>query len=255
MTGGRGSPAIEARRLYKTFGALSVADGIDFTLRYGARHAVIGPNGAGKTTFINLLTGVLSPNSGSITLDEMDITHLGQAGRVKRGLTRTFQINTLFRRLSVLDNVRLAVSEAQGVTWNMLRPAASRSDVADRAYQLLQNLDLASDAHCPVETLAYGRQRMVEIAIALALEPKVLLLDEPAAGIPSDETHRISDMIESLSPHIAVLIVEHDMSLVFRLAKRITVLVQGKVFLEGSPEEIGENPAVRKIYLGERFAH
>lgn len=249
-----GASAIETRQLCKMFGSMSVADNIDFTLRYGERHAVIGPNGAGKTTFINLLTGVQLPNRGSILLDGRDITDVSQAGRVKRGLSRTFQINALFRRLSVLDNVLLAISEAQGVAWNMFRPAASRTDLTDRAHALLKSFGLESDADRPVEQLAYGRQRMIEIAIALALEPKVLLLDEPAAGIPSDETHRIIDMIEALPRKVAVLIVEHDMGLVFRLARRITVFVRGRVFVEGTPAEIAKNPDVRKIYLGDRFA-
>ena len=244
--------AIETRGLCKSFGALAVASDIDFRLLRGARHALIGPNGAGKTTFINLVTGVLAPSAGRILLDGEDVTALPQARRVKRGLARTFQINTLFRGLSVLENVALAIGEHRGVAGNLFRPAGRRSGVVEAAYAALERLGIADDAARLVRELPYGRQRLVEIAVALGLEPNVLLLDEPAAGIPAAESGIIIDTIESLPADIAVLIIEHDMDLVFRLAQGITVLVQGAVLTEGTPAEIAADPRVREVYLGER---
>jgi branched-chain amino acid transport system ATP-binding protein len=245
-------PALETRRLDKNFGALAVTREVDFRLERGARHALIGPNGAGKTTFVNLVTGALKPSSGQIFLDGADVTPLAQAQRVKRGLARTFQINTLFRGLSVLENVSLAIGERFGVAGHLFRPAGSRRDVIEAAYALLERLRLADDASRVVKELPYGRQRLVEIAVALGLEPRVLLLDEPAAGVPSDESGIIIEVIESLPAELALLIIEHDMDLVFRLARRITVLVQGAILLEGTPKDIAADPRVREVYLGER---
>jgi branched-chain amino acid transport system ATP-binding protein len=245
------SAALETHGLCKSFGALTVANGINFRLERGSRHALIGPNGAGKTTFVNLVTGALSPSAGRILLDDSDVTALPQAQRVKRGLARTFQINTLFRGLSVLENVCLAIGERLGVAGDMHRPAGSNRALMDEAYGALDALRLAEDALRPVRELAYGRQRLVELAVALALKPKVLLLDEPAAGVPSPESNVIVDTIESLPADIALLIIEHDMDLVFRLAKRITVLVQGEILVEGAPQEIAADPRVREVYLGE----
>ena len=245
-------PALETRALHKSFGALTVANAVEFRLERGARHALIGPNGAGKTTFVNLVTGALRPSAGQIHLDGADITHLPQAARVKRGLVRTFQITALFRRLSVLENVTLAVCERDGLGGELLRPAGRHRAAIEEAFALLERLGLADEAPRPVSALAYGRQRLVEIAMALGLSPKVLLLDEPAAGVPSGESGTIIDVIEGLPPDIALLIIEHDMDLVFRLAQRITVLVQGSVLVEGPPEAIAADARVRQVYLGER---
>jgi len=232
------------------FGALEVARKVNFRLERGARHALIGPNGAGKTTFVNLLTGLLLPSRGSILLEGEDVTSLPQARRVKRGIARTFQINQLFRGLTVQENVGIAVSERLGVGGAMLRPAGKRSDVMAETARLIDMLKLGGDAGRRVAELPYGRQRLVEIAIALGLNPRVLLLDEPAAGIPSTETHILLDAVATLPKDIAVLIIEHDMDLVFRFAERITVLVSGAVFAEGTPAEIAANREVRAIYLG-----
>jgi len=252
MAGEMTAPALETRGLSKSFGALSVASNIDFRLEQGARHALIGPNGAGKTSFVNLVTGALRASGGTIYLNGADITALGQAARVKRGLVRTFQINALFRRLCVLENVTLAVAERNGVGGDLLRPSGRYRAIIDEAYGLLETLGLADQALLPVNALAYGRQRLVEIAVALGLQPKVLLLDEPAAGIPSGESSVIISMIKRLSSDIALLIIEHDMDLVFRLARQITVLVQGRILVEGPPEAIAADPRVRDVYLGER---
>lgn len=245
---------LETRSLCKSFGALTVADRIDFRLEAGARHALIGPNGAGKTTFVNLLTGLIAPSSGRVLLAGEDVTGLAQAGRVKRGLGRTFQINTLFRDMSVLDNVALGVAERHGVANRFWRPASAQKAVREEAMALLAELGIADDAARRVLDLPYGKQRLVEIAIALGLHPKVLLLDEPAAGVPSMESERILESLDALPKDIAILIIEHDMDLVFRFARRITVLVQGEVLCEGTPQQIADDERVHRVYLGERHA-
>jgi ABC-type branched-subunit amino acid transport system ATPase component len=241
---------LETRQLCKSFGALEVARDIDFRLERGARHALIGPNGAGKTTLVNLLTGVLPPSRGAVLLEGEDLTALPQAKRVKRGIARTFQINQLFRGLTVLDNVYIAVAERLGAGGSMIRPVGRRADVIAEAAGLLETLKLEDDAGRRIHELPYGRQRLVEIAIALGLKPRVLLLDEPAAGIPSAESHILLDAIAGLPKEIAVLIIEHDMDLVFRFAERITVMVSGAIFAEGPPAEIAANREVRAVYLG-----
>ena len=243
--------ALETRGLCKSFGALTVAANIGFRLEAGARHALIGPNGAGKTTFVNMLTGRLPPSSGQILLGGEDVTRVAPEGRVKRGLGRTFQINTLFRELSVLDNVALGIAERRGIGGRMWRAASRYRDVRDESMALLASLGLDGDAGARVMDLPYGKQRLVEILIALGLKPRVLLLDEPAAGVPSVESERILEVLERLPSDIAILIIEHDMDLVFRFAKRITVLVQGEVLCEGTPQEIAADRRVHEVYLGE----
>ena len=246
--------SLETRKLCKSFGALTVADRIDFRLEAGARHALIGPNGAGKTTFVNMLMGALAPSSGEILLGGEPITSMSQSTRVRRGLGRTFQVTSLFRSLSVLDNVALGIAEREGVARRMWRPASRHKEITDEARELLSGLGLADEAATRVADLAYGKQRLVEIAIALGLQPKVLLLDEPAAGVPSHESQKIMNSLEKLPPNIAILMIEHDMDLVFRFARRITVLVQGVVLTEGTPEEIARDKRVHDVYLGEAHA-
>jgi len=246
---------LETRALCKDFGALQATSDVNFTLEAGARHALIGPNGAGKTTFINLLTGVLTPSSGQVLFNGRDITQVAQAERVKLGIARTFQINRLFRGLSVLENVYISIAERVGAASSMFKPAGARRDVIEEAMELLGRLKLADIAHKTIPELPYGRQRLVELAITLGLKPEVLLLDEPAAGVPSAESHIILDAIDALPKSIGVLIIDHDMDLVFRFAERITVLVRGAVFAEGSPKEIGGNADVRAVYLGQATTH
>lgn len=248
------SAALETEMLCKQFGALTVAEKINFRLETGARHALIGPNGAGKTTFVNMLTGRLAPTTGKVMLGGEDVTRVAESGRVKRGLGRTFQINTLFRNMSVLDNVALGVAERQGISAKFWRPAASHKSVREEALALLAQMGIADEAARTVIDLPYGKQRLVEIAIALGLKPKVLLLDEPAAGVPSLESERILEALDSLPAEMAILIIEHDMDLVVRFARRITVLVQGEVLCDGTPAEVMNDPRVRQVYLGERHA-
>ncbi|MFN3658979.1 MAG: ABC transporter ATP-binding protein [Pseudolabrys sp.] len=243
--------ALEVQELNRSFGALAVTREVNLTLEKGARHALIGPNGAGKTTLVNLITGVLKPDAGRVLLQGEDVTSVSQAERARRGLARTFQINQLFRGLTVLENLCMTIGERDGNCNNMWRSAGARRDVIDEALDHLQSLRLTDDALKLVRELPYGRQRLVEIAIALAQRPRVLLLDEPAAGVPSSESHLILDVVAALDPDIAVLIIEHDMDVVFRFAREITVLVQGAVFTQGTPEEIRNNAQVRDVYLGQ----
>jgi ABC-type branched-subunit amino acid transport system ATPase component len=245
------APLLETRNLCRNFGALAAARDINFRLAAGARHALIGPNGAGKTTFINLLTGALRPSSGEVLLNGRDISAVSQAGRVKLGIARTFQINRLFRGLSVLENVYIAVAERLGAAAAMVQPAGRRTDVIAEAMHLLETLKLQDDAQQRISELPYGRQRLVELAIALGLKPEVLLLDEPAAGVPSAESHIILDAIATLPKHIGVLIIEHDMDVVFRFAERITVMVEGVILIEGAPGDIAADERVRAVYLGQ----
>jgi branched-chain amino acid transport system ATP-binding protein len=248
------TPALEIRNLHKNFGALTVADDINLSLPHGARHALIGPNGAGKTTLVNLITGQIKASAGKVLLDGAEITALSQAARTRRGIARTFQVNRLFRNLTVLENVYLAIGERTGACNRLWRSAGNETAVIEEALDHLQSLELIADACRPVRELPYGRQRLVEIAIALAQRPKLLLLDEPAAGVPSSENHLILDVISQLDPRITILIIEHDMDVVFRFASRITVLVAGSVLTEGTPEQIAADERVRAVYLGEREA-
>lgn len=243
--------ALRTQGLSKQWGAFKANSDITLDFAPGARHALIGPNGAGKTTFINLLTGAFPPSAGKVFLGDEDITALPQHVRVKRGMTRTFQINTLFPGLTVLESVMLALCERDGRHRVWYQTVAQQRRQADEAMALLTTLTLDRDADTVTRSLAYGRQRLVEIGLALATQPKVLLLDEPAAGIPSGESAELFEVIAALPRDVTVLFIEHDMGLVFKFAERITVLVGGKVLCEGTPAEIAADPRVKEVYLGE----
>ncbi len=244
--------ALRTRQLTKVFNDTTVVSNVDFEMKVGSRRALIGPNGAGKTTFINLLTGNLSPTTGAIWINERDVTQLPADRRVKSGLARTFQINSLFRELSVIEHVQLAVAERMGGGATMIGGRSFKRKTAEIAYDILESLKLEAAAMSSIAQLSYGRQRLVEIAIALALEPSVLLLDEPAAGVPPADSHAVFELIERLPSDVSVLFIEHDMKLVARFAQRISVLVAGQIVVEGSPQEIASNSFVRDIYLGHR---
>ena len=242
--------ALAARGVNKRFGSLVVAADVEIDLPAGVRYALIGPNGAGKTTLINLMTGMLRPDSGRIFLGADDITALPPEARVRLGLVRTYQINSLFPRLTALESVTLAVCERRRVAGTFWRKLTAYRQEVDEAYEILLALTLAPVCHRPTRELAYGQQRLVEIALALATRPKVLLLDEPAAGVPREESKELFAAIANLSRDITVLFIEHDMELVFRFASRVIVMVGGRVLLEGTPAEIAADERVRAVYLG-----
>ena len=243
-------PALSTRGLNKRFGSLVVASDIAFELPQGVRYALIGPNGAGKTTLINLITGMLKADGGEIRLGDEPITDLDPELRVQRGLVRTFQINSLFPNLNPLEAVTLAICERKGISRTWLKPITSYRAETDEAYDILKSLLLANVCYRQTRELAYGQQRLLEIALALATRPKVLLLDEPAAGVPREESAELFSAVTNLSKDITVLFIEHDMDFVFRFASRIIVMVGGRILLEGTPTEISADPRVREVYLG-----
>jgi branched-chain amino acid transport system ATP-binding protein len=241
--------ALRTENLSRSFGALAAVSDVSFSLPQGARHALIGPNGAGKTTFINLLAGVLQPSRGDVFIGEERVTALRQHRRVKLGLTRTFQISQLFPNLTVLESVMLAVLERNGNGARFIRDFAAFGAEADEAMSLLAQVGIADEAGRRSSHLPYGQQRLLEIALALATRPRILL-DEPAAGIPSTQSVAVLGAIAALPKEVTVLFIEHDMSLVFRFAERITVLVGGRILTEGPPAEIASDERVQAVYLG-----
>ncbi|MDE3029000.1 MAG: ABC transporter ATP-binding protein [Paracoccaceae bacterium] len=241
---------LQVRNLNKSFGGLVVARDITLDLAPGDRKALIGPNGAGKSTFTNLITGILTPTNGEIRLDGNDIGRLSEAQRVKAGIAKTFQITTLFRSLTVRENLRLPLLERRGLSARMIRRADGDAEVEAEIEALLAQFKLGAFGGVKVERLAYGQQRLVEMAMTLALRPRILILDEPAAGVPSSESPLISDAIAALPKDLSVLIIEHDMNLVFKVADKIIVLVAGAILTEGSPQEIAADTRVRDLYLG-----
>jgi len=245
------SPALETSGLVKRFGGVIATDNVSFRLERGARHALIGPNGAGKTTFVNLLTGVLPPSAGRVLLAGDDITHTSPEARVRRGLVRTFQINQLFGDLTPLETLSLAVCERLGAGGDWRRPVGAAKDVAREVAQVAERFDIADALEARTDALPYGKQRLLEIAVAFAAAPRVLLLDEPAAGVPEAERRDILDAIAALPVDVSVLLIEHDMDLVFSFARRISVLVDGALLVEGEPDAIAADPRVRAVYLGE----
>lgn len=242
---------LEIRGLDKSFGALHVTRNVSLTLPAGARHALIGPNGAGKSTLINLLTGMLRPSSGSIRLNGRDITQDPAPARVRQGLSRTFQVSAVFPDLTPFEAVMLSIAARDGWSGRFLRPFGRMDDAGEEALKLLGLMRLGDVAGLPTRKLAYGQQRLLEIALALASRPKVLLLDEPAAGVPHQESEAVFAAIRDLPRDVAVLFIEHDMELVFRFAEYIHVLVLGGLFRHGLPAEIAADPEVRNVYLGD----
>ena len=247
--------ALQTYGLGVRFGAFKAVNDVNLCLEPGARQALIGPNGAGKTTLINLLTGVIKPSTGRIEMNGQDITGFTADRRARMGLARTFQINTLFPSLTPLLSVVLAISEREGLGAVWWRPLTRHTALFDEAHALLGRLKLDALADVPVDELAYGKQRLLEIALAMAAKPRILLLDEPAAGVPEDESGEIFEAISELPEDISVLFIEHDMKLVFRFSRRISVLVTGQILTEGTPAEIGADPRVREVYLGHAHAH
>ncbi|MGO8911403.1 MAG: ABC transporter ATP-binding protein [Bradyrhizobium sp.] len=243
--------ALETIGLEKRFDGLAVTNNLSLRIEAGARHALIGPNGAGKTTVINLLTGVLRPNAGCILLEGSDITALPAHKRVRRGLSRTFQINQLYADLSPLETIGLAVSERMGHGGDWWRRMGTRADINGEIAESLARFHLLDVMNEPTANLPYGKQRLLEIALAIATRPRVLLLDEPAAGVPESERHDILAVVASLPRDVTVLLIEHDMDLVFSFADRISVLVAGRLLVEGTPEQVARDARVKAVYLGE----
>ena len=241
---------LAAEGLVMRFGGITATNNVTLNLKKGARHALIGPNGAGKTTLINLLTGVLQPTEGRITLLGEDITNLAPHQRVKRGMVRTFQINQLFDSLTPLQTLALTVSQQQGLGTSWWQPLGRNRLVVERCESLLEQFHLTQVMKQPTKVLAYGKRRLLEIAIALACEPRVLLLDEPVAGVPAGEREELLQTVAALPADVSVLLIEHDMDLVFSFANRMTVLVNGTVLTEGDPAQIANDPQVKAVYLG-----
>jgi branched-chain amino acid transport system ATP-binding protein len=242
---------LATQSLEKHFGGIAAVNGVSLAIEKGARHALIGPNGAGKTTVINLLTGVLRPSAGRILLEGEDITALAAHHRVQRGLARTFQINQLFLDLTPLETVGLAISERMGSGGQWWRLVGSKLEVTEEIVDILGRFQLTDVMSERTGNLPYGKQRLLEIALAIACRPRVLLLDEPAAGVPEAERHDILTTVAALPSDVTVLLIEHDMDLVFSFADRISVLVNGGLFIEGAPDEVARDPRVKAVYLGE----
>ena len=245
------APVLQTQGLVKQFGGIIATNDVSLSVEKGARHALIGPNGAGKTTVINLLTGVLRPTAGRILLEGRDITDLEAYKRVALGLARTFQINQLFAELTPLETIGLAVSERMELGRQWWRLPGSKPIVIEESVDILNRFSLTDVMNERTATLPYGKQRLLEIALAIACRPNVLLLDEPAAGVPEAERHGILNAVAGLPSDVTVLLIEHDMDIVFSFADRISVLVNGELFVEGTPEEVAQDPRVKAVYLGE----
>jgi branched-chain amino acid transport system ATP-binding protein len=241
---------LQTRGLAMSFGGLSVFRDLDFALARGERHAVIGPNGAGKSTFVALVTGLLRPTAGQVLLEGRDVTRASPRQRVAAGLVRTFQINTLFASLSPLESVVLALCQRDGVNRPSLRAVVHRTAQIEEARTLLESFGLIDDAATPTQALPYGKQRVLEVVLAYALRPRVLLLDEPAAGLSTAQGHALFEQLATLTGGTTVLFIEHDMNLVFRYAQRVSVFAGGSLLAQGTPDEVRAHEGVRKAYLG-----
>ena len=246
-------PLLKVQGLVKRFGGLVATDKVSLDIRHGEVHALIGPNGAGKTTLIAQLSGSLASDAGRLDFDGSDISTLPQHERVRRGLARSYQITSIFKKFSVLDNVALAVQARSGTSMSFWRPLAAETALFEEAAELVRRVGLGGREHAMAGNLAHGEQRQLEVGLALATQPKLILLDEPMAGMGPEESVRIIELIEKVREEVTVLLVEHDMDAVFRLADRISVLVNGRLIATGEPEAIRVNADVRKAYLGDEL--
>ncbi|HXV07781.1 MAG TPA: ABC transporter ATP-binding protein [Burkholderiales bacterium] len=244
-------PLLALRGLTKRFGGLTATDGVTLDIAPGEIHALIGPNGAGKTTLIHQISGALPPDHGSVTFGGREITRLAMHERVAAGLVRSFQVTNIFQRFSVLDNVALAVQAGSGSSMGFWRPVAREAALFGEARELLARIDLADKAASTAATLAHGEQRQLEVGLALATRPKLLLLDEPLAGMGPEESERMVQLVAGLARTCTILLVEHDMQAVFRLATRISVLVSGRIIASGAPDDVRRDSEVRRAYLGD----
>jgi branched-chain amino acid transport system ATP-binding protein len=245
---------LELRGVSKRFGGVVATDDVTLDVVRGEVHALIGPNGAGKTTLIAQISGVLPTDMGRIVFNGTDVTHLKTHARVRAGLARSYQITSIFRRFSVLDNLALAVQARSGSSFSLWRPLRTERALFDEAAAIAAEIGLGEKVNQPAATLAHGEQRALEVGLALATRPQLVLLDEPMAGMGPQESARMIALIEKVRAQVTVLLVEHDMDAVFRLANRISVLVSGRLIATGAPQAIRADPAVRKAYLGEELA-
>jgi branched-chain amino acid transport system ATP-binding protein len=243
-------PCLVLKDLSKDFGGLRAVDGVSLTIETGERHVLMGPNGAGKTTLFNVISGVYPASSGKIFYFEKDVTELPPYRRAALGIARTYQVTNLFPNLTVSDNILMACQALERTKFVMFRPLSSYRRLTDRCHALLKEFDLWNKRNEFVKNLSHGDQRQIEVALALAEEPRLLLLDEPAAGLSSAETHGLTLLLKKLDPNITILLIEHDMDVAFEFAEKITVLYHGKYLTEGTKEEIKNNPTVQEIYLG-----
>jgi branched-chain amino acid transport system ATP-binding protein len=243
---------LELSNVSLSFGGLRVSQNVSLVLEQGARTALIGPNGAGKTTLVNLISGRLTPSEGDIRLDGVSVLSSGEMNRARAGIVRTFQINRFFRDLNVEDNLRLAIIQRKRLGETFFRPVRSVIEIDQEVDDLLDALNLTARRTAISGNLAYGEQRLLEILLALAMRPRVLLLDEPAAGVPQSEVGLVLDTVSRLPAELAILLIEHDMDVVFRFARHVVVLVGGKVFEQGDPAQIAASEGVKEVYFGRR---